>query len=804
MRVSYNWLKEYVDVPVSPRELADRFDLTGTAVESLISTGDAFDGIVVGHIVAKERHPDADTLWVTTVDVGAEEPLQIVCGAQNFEAGDKVPVATVGTVMPGGLQIKKAKLRGVVSCGMNCSAAELGIDGDASGLLILPEDAPVGMPFADYRGLSDTVLELEITPNRPDCLSVVGVAREVGAIWDLDVRVPARSLVESSEPVSSLVTVDVEDPALCPRYSARVIRGVRVGPSPDWLAERVVSAGARSVNNVVDVTNYILFELGQPLHAFDLDRLSRDEAGIVGIRVRAAHAGERIVTLDGETRSLTDDMVVIADASGPVALAGVMGGLETEVTETTVDVLLESATFSTAHTSRTSRNLGLVSESSMRFERGVDPRTTTVNLDAAAALLAEVTGGTVCQGVVDVYPAPVEPATVMLRLSRLEALVGERIPLVDVIRILTRLGCSVATEEAVLAVTVPTFRPDLTREADIVEEVLRIWGMERVVPTLPAGRGRIGGLSVEQRRVARIGATLRAAGLNETMTYSFTAPDALDRLGMARDAADLPVELINPMSGEQSVMRRTLVVGLLDGVAYNLSRGVHDVHLYEVGMVFSGVAGRKLPRESRMVAGVMAGGWTQAGWNDPARALDFFDGKGVLETLFVDLGIEKVSYRAADLAWLQPGRSAEVVVAGTVVGWVGEVHPSSLARFDIDVPVVAFELSCAPIVKLTREVKPYTEVPRFPAVELDVAFVVPEDVTALTIERAIRSAGGALLDSVRLFDVFRGESVGAGHKSVAFQLAYRATDRTLSADEVSAVHERLVKKVGNAVGGRLR
>ncbi len=803
MKVSYKWLKEFVDIPVSPKELANRFDLTGTAVEALIPVGAALDGIFVGHIVSKERHPDAEKLWVTTVDVGAGEPLQIVCGAQNFEAGDKVPVATVGTTMPSGMEIKKAKLRGVVSMGMNCSASELGLAEDAEGLLILPADAQVGMPFAEYQGIADTVLELEITPNRPDCLSVRGVAREAGAVFDLDVSYAPDVPVESAVRTDSIVSVSVADEEICPRYTARVIRGVKVGPSPDWLVERIVASGARPVNNIVDATNYILFELSQPLHAFDLGKIARDASGTAAISVRTARAGEKIVTLDGSERTLTDDMVVIADASGPVALAGVMGGLETEVTSETVDIMLESATFSSARTSRTSRNLGLVSESSMRYERGVDAASVVENSDAAAALIAKIAGGEVCAGVVDVYPAPVEPLVLTLRLSRLDAIVGVHIPGEDVRRILMRLGCAVEGDYD-LSVTVPTFRPDLLREIDLVEEVLRIWGMERVEATLPGGRKRIGGLSTQQKRSARIGSTLRAAGLNETMTYSFASEDDLERFRMERPEGESAVELINPMSQEQSVLRRTIVPGLLRSVSYNRRRGVDDVHLYEIGTVFAGIPGKKQPREQRMVAGVLAGRWNAPSWNIPAVDLDFFDGKGILEDLFSDLGIEKVTYRAADLPWLQPGRCAEVVVAGTVIGWLGEVHPLALEAFEISGSVTAFELACAPILKLTREVKGYVEIPRFPAVELDVAFIVDEGVTAEKLERSLRSAGGKMLDSVHLFDVFRGESVGEGKKSVAFKLAYRDPDKTLSADEVAVVHDRLVRKVEGAVGAQLR
>ena len=443
MLVSLKWLKELVDVPVGVKELVDRLDLTGTAVERVSTAGAALDGVVVGQIVAKERHPEADKLWVTTVDVGAEEPLQIVCGAQNFEAGDKVPVALVGATLPNGMTIKKAKLRGVESRGMNCSADELGLGGDHDGLLILDADAPVGVAFAEYRGLSDSILELEITPNRPDCLSVAGVAREVGAVFDRPAAMPGSVPAEKGAPIAESVSVEIEDPELCPRYTARLIRNVKIGASPAWLAERVTASGTRSISNIVDITNYVMFELGQPLHAFDADLLARGADGRVTIGVRSAREGERLVTLDGSNRELTPDTLLITDASGPIGLAGVMGGESTEVSDATVNILLEAACFSTSSISRTSRRLGLFSEASSRFEKGVDRAACVRALDRAADLMAELAGGEVAPGVIDVYPLPAEPVVLELRISRLDAVIGASIPAEEASSILRRLGCVV-------------------------------------------------------------------------------------------------------------------------------------------------------------------------------------------------------------------------------------------------------------------------------------------------------------------------------------------------------------------------
>ena len=816
MRVSLKWLNELVDVDLPVDELVDRLDMTGTAVDKVEKLGADMDGILVGRILTKERHPEADKLWVTRVDVGGSEPLQIVCGAQNFDVDDKVPVALVGATLPTGLTIKKAKLRGIASEGMNCSSTELGVGSDASGLLILPADAPVGVPFAEYRALSDTVLDLEVTPNRPDCLSMAGVAREVGALLGVSHTPPSGSPREAGGAIGDHVNIEVADPELCPRYTARLIRGVKIGPSPEWLAERVTAAGARSISNVVDITNYVMFELGQPLHAFDARKLAMDEAGLMRIIVRRAAAGDTLTTLDGQERRLTEDMLLICDPSGPIALAGVMGGATTEVSDSTVDILLESASFSPSTTSRTSRSLGLMSEASSRFEKGVDPNSCVVAIDRAAQLLADLCGGEVVSGVADVYPTPVLPATLTLRPGRLNSMLGTDLSAEEITGILRALELEVGGDSDSLRVTVPTFRPDLQREIDLVEEVLRVWGMERVASTLPGGRTRIGALTDDQRWRERIGTVMRACGLNETMTYAFGDPGDLDRLGRPLPEGEVLVELINPMSEEQAVLRRTLLPGLLRSVSSNQRHGVDDVHLYEIGTVFSSADGRKLPKERTVVAGVLSGRWAMPAWHDRQGSdqgsdadlrsadINFFDGKGVIEALALDMGLARFKVREAQLPWLQTGRAADVLVGGDVIGWLGEIHPAALGRFAATGPVVAFEIGVGHLVRSASKLKKYREIPRFPAVELDVAFVVDEAVSAQSIEQAISSSGAKLLESARLFDVYRGPGVASGKKSVAFALAYRASDRTLSDDDVRPQHERLIRKVCAAVGAEIR
>ncbi len=815
MRVSLKWLSDYVAVPEDTKAFCDKLDLTGTGVEGVESVGESLEGVVVGYVETCEPHPDSDHMHVVTVGTGAPEPVQIVCGAPNIAAGIKVPVACVGAVLPGDFAIKKSKLRGVTSCGMCCSKRELGFGADHSGIWVLPEDAPVGMAIAEYLGTGDTVLDLEITPNRPDCLSMVGMAREVGAMYQEDAESPLAAMaavldgVTAGADVSETVSIDILDADRCPRYTARIVDGVKVGPSPEWLAERVTAAGCRSINNVVDVTNYIMFLFGQPLHAFDADKLAEPD-GKVRIVVRPAADGERFTTLDGQERVLTSDTTVIATPERAVALAGVMGGLETEVTDGTTSVLLEAAAFNRSHTSRTSRNLGLISESSMRYERGVDDNPVEEISRAAAALLAEVSGGTVRPGVADVWESRTMPVRLRFRIPRFNAMMGAQIPADFIADILGRLGCQVtATDDAdVLDVVAPTFRPDLEREIDLYEEVLRLWGMDRVPPTLPGGRGRVGTRSRRERVLDIVNHTLRASGMNETMTYSFAEPGDMDRLGMTGEDAGAAVELLNPLNAEQSVMRRSIVPGLLRSVAYNQSRGVANVQLYEVGTVFFAREGKKSPKERTYVAGVLAGAMAEGSWNASPQPFDFFDAKGAVESVARELALPKLRFKAlpADEApWLQPGRAAQVLSGGTVLGWVGELHPLAARAFDAQAPVAAFELSLDALEKSARPARDYVDVPTFPAVNVDVAFVVDESVTHEKLMQCMASAGGKLLEDARLFDVYRDEArVGAGKKSMAYALTYRAPDRTLSGDEVEAAHGRLVKKVSAATGAEVR
>ena len=818
MRISYEWLKSMVDVPEDPSDLVAEFVRTGTEVEAVEKVGADLTNVVTAQVVSKKPHPDSDHMWLCQVSVGDRNvdadgnpvPLQIVCGAQNFEEGDHIVTAMIGAVLPGDFKIKKSKLRGVESCGMNCSARELGLGDDHDGIIILPKDAPVGMDYTDYLGMSDTVIDCEITPNRPDCLSMTGMAVEVAAMYDEDTHIELPSVKREQGPdAHDLVDVTIDDPELCQRYTARVVRNVKIGPSPEWLARRVVAAGSRPINNVVDVTNYVMFLTGQPLHAFDLGKLTERD-GRRHIVVRAAADGEKLETLDGVERTLTPDMAVITDdGKTPVALAGVMGGMNSEIDENTVDVLLESATFSSGHVSRTSRNLDLMSEASIRYERQVDGANCANVAEIAAALFEECCGAEVCPGIVDAYPLVVPAPVIDFRPARARMLCGAQIPDEFMVARLSRLGCSIErVDDEHLTVTAPTNRPDLTREVDLIEEVCRLWGEGDIEPTLPAARNHAGGLTVEQKRIRLIGQTLRACGLSETSTYCFADPNDLVSLGITEEGRGIPVKIINPLVADQSEMRRSMLPGLVRSVAYNLDHGVPNVALYEIGRVFFGHESKSQPDEPTYVCGVLAGKRADDAWNSKFPDYDFFDAKGAVEQLLSALRLTKVRFKVADAQrypWLQPGRAAEVLSQGEVLGWVGNIHPANLQKVGVDVPVVAFELSVEALLRLAVRELPYVDVPTLPGVTHDLAIVVDESVTYEQLVQRIGSAGGKLLADVRLFDVYRDPvRVGKGKKSMAFSLTYRAADRTLTSEEVEKAHEKLVNKVLRATGGEVR
>jgi len=808
MKAPVSWLREYVSIDVSIDELASRLALTGTEVERVSRVGvpaeeAVLECFVVGKVLTCEKHPDADKLSVCTVDVDEETPRTIVCGAPNVAVGQTVGVSLPGAVLPNGMKIKEAKLRGVPSSGMILSDAELGFDAKSSGIMVLPDDWEAGDLLADHLPLHESILEVEVTPNRPDCLSIVGMAREIAAVTgaDFDEEISVE-LHPDARRVDEDVTVEVWDPDLCPRYAARVIRGVRVAPSPSWLKARITHAGMRPVNNVVDVTNYVMWAVGQPLHAFDLTT-------VAGRRIiaRRAVAGETITTLDGVDRVLAPDMLVIADAEKPSVIAGIMGSLDSEITDATTEILLEAANFQGASIMRTSGALGLRSESSTRFEKGLDPNLIPVALDLACRLLADVCGGVVSSGTADVAATQWLPWEVCLRPGRVEAILGDVVPDSEIESILGSLGCDVRESEGDFTVVVPTYRRDLEREIDLVEEVARIHGLDKLPATLPGRVEGRGGLSADQRRLRDMTDALRGAGLNEVITWSFVDPLWHDRLRLSfDDIRRQTVAVSNPLSQEQSVLRTMLLPGLLATAQRNAAVREQRIHLFEVGTTFHperGAASSALPHEIRRVGILMSGVWEEDSWNAARLPTDLFLAKGVVERLFHVVGVDAAFSRAGE-PFLHPGKSAVIDVGDQRLGWLGEVHPLVLQAFDLPAGAVAAELDAAALLRLGAGVPLFEDLLTYPAVEHDLALVVDRQVAADEVVRAVREAGGNLLHSVNVFDVYEGAQVGEGKKSLALRLSFRSPERTLAEVEVNDARAGMLEALRVVMGAELR
>ncbi|HEY6001443.1 MAG TPA: phenylalanine--tRNA ligase subunit beta [Anaeromyxobacter sp.] len=805
MRISHRWLSEYVDAP-PPEELAKRLTAVGLEVEAVERTGQGLEGVVAARIVSAEKHPGAEKLSVTRVDAGRGELLQIICGAKNWQVGDVVPLATVGAALPGGQKIERAKLRGVESHGMLCSAKELGLAEDASGLLLLDRKIAPGTPIAKALALEDVLLEVNVTPNRPDCLSHVGIAREVAALLGTKVRLPAPRLAEGGPPAADAVKVRIEAPDRCARYAARVIEGVKIGPSPLWLARRLESCGVRSISNVVDATNYVLLELGHPLHAFDLEKVAGRE-----IIVRTARPGEKLVTLDGKERALVPEDLVIADRDRGSALAGVMGGGDSEISGSTSRVLLESAWFEPGSIRRTSRRHGLKSEASHRFERGADPGMVIPAVDRCGALIAELAGGTVRPGIVDAVARPVRAPEVRLRWRRPAEILGMDVPREDVRRILSALAFEERAADAEGATfQVPSWRADVSIEEDLVEEIVRTKGYDAIPETLPANAVGAPVDSPEAQAIAASRAALEAAGFSEAVNFSFVAPRDLEPFQREAVAGDgkgraLGVALKNPISADLSVMRTTLVPSLLKNAAHNRRQRVEDARLYEIASVYHpGPNPKDRPSaESVEIAGVIAGRRSPAGWAVGAEPADFADAKAAVVAILEALGVEARWQPRGD-AWLHPRNSAVVLASGgeDVLGEVGELHPRAAAAFELPRGVLAFRLSLDALVRRMTLVPQYRPIPRLPAVLRDLAVVLDDAVPAASLEALVREE--PLVESVTLFDVYRGAPLPAGKKNLAFAIAYRVPDRTLTDAEADAAHARIVERLRAKHGAALR
>ncbi len=802
MRISLKWLKDYVALPDSVDELARRLTMAGLEIEGIERPAEALKGVVVGQILASEKHPNADKLSVTKVDAGQGSPLQIVCGAKNYKVGDKVPVATVGTKLPNGVEIKQAALRGVDSHGMLCSSKELGLSEDSQGLMILHADAKPGQPIAETLGLDDVVFTVNVTPNRADALSHLGIAREIATLFDVSLKKPQPKLAESKDEAASRIAIRIDDPVRCWRYAARVIEGVTVMPSPQWMQDRLKAAGMRGINNLVDITNYVNLEYGQPLHAFDLDRI-----GGAQIVVRTAKGGEKLTTLDGKERQLHAEDLLICDRDTPLVLAGVMGGASSEVTEKTTRVLLECATFQPTTVRRSAKRHALHTESSHRFERGTDLNVVPEVLDRAAALIAELGGGTVLKGRVDAFPSPKPLKQVALRTQKVADVLGVPVPAAECHKILASLGFMKRSGDDVTAIfEVPSVRVDVSIEEDLVEEIARVRGFDAIPEALPRGLSELEPERPAQRVERLIRAAMAGQGVDEVVNYSFVSPAELAAFEAGKDA----IAIGNPLSVEQSVMRTTLFPSLVQNVIRASRHQTHGVKFYEWAKSYrpdqSGGQGTvPVAKETLEVAGAVWGlrHGTRT-WTAKDAEADYFDARAIVEATLRALHIEGVTAESFESPSYHP-RSATVLRKGTVVlGTLGELHPRVMKRLDAPAGIVLFQLNVEALqaaAVLVPQAKPLS---KFPAVFRDLAVVVASEMQSEAVRQVILEVGKPLVEDAQVFDVYAGHQVGAGRKNLAFALRYGSPERTLTDADVTEAHEKIVAEVTRRLGGALR
>lgn len=795
MKVPLNWLRDYVDINVGPKEYADAMTMSGSKVEGLETQHEEISRVVTGRITGIEKHPDADRLQVTLVDVGTET-LQIVTGATNINVGDVIPVALDGSTLAEGKKITRGKLRGVESNGMMCSIQELGLtleeypDAAEHGIFILDPGLPLGKDIKEVLGLNETVVDFEITSNRPDCFSIVGLARESAVTLGTAFKMPGIKVREEGGSIAGLATVEIKAPDLCPRYAARIVKDVKIEPSPKWLRDRLKAAGVRPISNIVDITNYVMLELGQPMHAFDLANLEGNS-----IIVRRARDGEVLQTLDGQDRALDSSMLVIADAGRPVAVAGVMGGANSEITETTRTILFESACFDGISVRLAAKRLGMRTEASGRFEKGLDRENVITAVDRAVQLVEELGAGIVCKGVVDCYPGRFSPKTIQFRPEKINALLGTAIPPEKMTEIFKALEFKVDTDA--MAVTIPSFRPDVESEADIAEEVARFYGYNNIEARLLEGKAStMGKKSWKQKVEDMIKQTMLACGLSETYTYSFTSPKVLDLLRLPADSPlRRTVAITNPLGEDFSIMRTTTLPEMLEVLANNYNKRVEEARLFEVSYVYlpKSVPVSELPDERPVLTIGMYGN------------IDFYDLKGVIDELLDRLGIRQYGYAPVqdDPTW-HPGRTAKLLINGGEAGILGEIHPEVARKFEAAERNYAAVLDIGPLVDNASVNVQYKPLPKFPAVMRDIALLVKDGILVRQIEDVIRQRSGKIFEDLKLFDVYKGKQVPEGMKSVAYSITFRAGDRTLTDEEVGKTMKRILEGLEDKLRAQLR
>lgn len=794
MKAPISWLKEYVDIDMPVAELAHKLTMAGAEVGDIEGAG-GWDNVFVGLVLSVEQHPNADKLHLVTIDIQTEK-VTVVCGAPNVACGQRIAFARMGAELIDPdtgkkSKLKKAKIRGVESQGMVCSECELGISQSHEGILVLPADAPIGTTLDSYLG--DTVLDVETTANRADLLSVIGIAREVSAITGKPMKLPGLDYKESDTAIESKASVEIADADLCPRYTASLVTGIKVGPSPAWMQKRLTACGQRPINNVVDVTNYVMLEFGQPLHAFDFDRLAQGK-----IIVKRAKDGDVMATLDDVKRELTGDTLMINDGAGPVAVAGVMGGADSEVSNATVNVLLESANFNPASIRRTSARFKLRSEASNRFEKGLSPELPIHALRRATQLLAQIGGGQIAKGIIDVYPGKQPEVKIDLKLTKVERVLGVKIPPADIKRVLTSLGfkCDEKTTDE-LSITVPYWRTEVRLAEDVIEEIARIIGYDNLPTTLPSGA--LPHHTPDPMRTLRRDVTdiLVACGMQEIITYSLTSLDSLKRF----DKEIKPLKVENPITPEQEYMRTSLRPGLLSTLAANLKHEDDGVRLFESGRIYIPKK-NDLPHELEMLGGIMCGPRIERSWHGAGGTMDFFDAKGIIETLMERLGID-AEYTTSTDKTLVPARQASIVAGKESIGILGELHPRLAEQYDIAAQTIClFEIDMEKLLAATSIEREFQTLPRFPAVLRDVAIILDVETPAQKVMDIIGKS--PLAARVTLFDVYTGKQVPQGKKSLALSISYQSPDRTLTDEEVDKAQGKILERLTKELGATLR
>ncbi|MDY7032216.1 MAG: phenylalanine--tRNA ligase subunit beta [Thermodesulfobacteriota bacterium] len=801
MRVSFNWLREYVDIDISPDELGDALTMAGLEVESIIKIDPDLNNVVIGRIMSIENHPNADKLSLCRVTTGGDS-YSIVCGAGNIKVNDTVPLALEGAVFPNGMKIKKTKIRGEFSEGMICSEQELQIGEDTQGIMILDGTLELGEDIASALQLKDHIFELDITPNRPDCLSIIGVAREIAAITGKTLKMPEIELREEDERIGDLASVEIKDPELCPRYAARLIRGLTVGTSPFWLRQRLESAGIRPISNVVDVTNYVLMEFGQPLHAFDMDLLSQRK-----IIVKRASEGDIFTSLDGEERPLFDDTLMICDGEKAVAIGGVMGGLNSEVSEDTTCVLIESAYFNPSNIRKTSKKLGLQTEASYRFERGIDLEGVLRALNRSAQLMVNLCGGTLFKGAIDQYPSPVSQMKISLSVVRTNKILGTSLTKDQVSKYLKSIELGVQDSNGDrMSVTVPSGRIDLSREIDLIEEVARLNGYDSIPTTTPMVRVA----STRRRPVQvleyKVKDLLTSIGCYEVVNYSFISPSLIESLHLDDDHPYQKfIKIKNPLSEDQAIMRTTLIPGLLKTIKTNIHNSNPNLKLFELGTVFYANREDKLPLEKKILAAVITGLRYDESWNYSENEVDFYDIKGILENLLKGVDVREFSILPIrNIPYLHPGKSSSIMIGQTEIGFLGEVRIDVLESYEISKAVYIFEIDVDSLARHAFNNKKVKPISKYPATYRDIALIVDENVEFKEIYDTIAELSNKLVADIHIFDVYRGEPIPQEKKSLAYRIKYQSYERTLTDKEVNKIHEKLVSDLVRKVGATIR